>query len=84
MDKLHADEASRFSDIEQGPPATLKLFLYIRNRLVLKNYILINCFAISKLFNNLFILKLQLWLENSKTELTLDHAMSEIEPPYNR
>lgn len=34
FDKLHADEASRFPDIEQGVQATQKLFLYIRNRLV--------------------------------------------------
>lgn len=34
VDKLHADEAARFPDIEQGVAATQKLFLYIRNRLV--------------------------------------------------
>lgn len=34
VDKLHADEAARFPDIEQGVPATQKLFLYIRNRLL--------------------------------------------------
>lgn len=34
VDKLHADEAARFPDIEKGVPATQKLFLYIRNRLV--------------------------------------------------
>jgi lysine-specific histone demethylase 1 len=40
VDKMHADEAARFPDIEQGVPATQKLFLYIRNRLV-KKFILI-------------------------------------------
>ncbi|XP_046461894.1 lysine-specific histone demethylase 1A-like isoform X2 [Daphnia pulex] len=34
VDKMHADEAARFPDIEQGVPATQKLFLYIRNRLL--------------------------------------------------
>lgn len=34
VDKLHVDEAAHFTDIEQGVPATKKLFLYIRNRLV--------------------------------------------------
>jgi hypothetical protein len=29
-----ATEAAAFPDVAQGPPQTLKVFLYIRNRLV--------------------------------------------------
>lgn len=33
---------------------------------------------------NTIIFQLQLWLENPKIELTLENALSELEPPYNR
>ena len=82
VDKMHADEASRFPDIEQGVPATQKLFLYIRNRLV-KKFILI-CSMLFSMIINPIIFQLQLWLENPKIELTLENALSELEPPYNR
>ena len=82
VDKMHADEAARFPDIEQGVPATQKLFLYIRNRLV-KKFILI-CSMLFSMIINPIIFQLQLWLENPKIELTLENALSELEPPYNR
>lgn len=82
VDKMHADEAARFPDIEQGVPATQKLFLYIRNRLV-KKFILI-CSMLFSMIINTIIFQLQLWLENPKIELTLENALSELEPPYNR
>jgi len=40
-DKLTATEASCFPDIAQSSPQTQKLFLYIRNRLVSRNVLLI-------------------------------------------
>ena len=82
VDKMHADEAARFPDIEQGVPATQKLFLYIRNRLV-KKFIPI-CSMLFSMIINTIIFQLQLWLENPKIELTLENALSELEPPYNR
>ncbi len=82
VDKMHADEAARFPDIEQGVPATQKLFLYIRNRLVI-TIMPINLTFFSIIINPI-VFQLQLWLENPKMELTLENALSELEPPYNR
>lgn len=58
-DKLCSLEASCLPDIASGVPQTLKLYLYLRNRL------------------------LQLWIDSPRVELTVDAAVSQVEPPYN-
>jgi lysine-specific histone demethylase 1 len=91
FDKMTSNEAACLPDIASAPPATISVFLQIRNRLVstsptFVNYIYYYIYGRMETSNHHQIylcVQLQLWLLNPKQQLTPEAAVQQVEPPYN-